>query len=266
MDQIKQTSRGNLGEGFGEDYEVWLRTRQQIKPDDQLELTEAELIEDVVKVLDTENSTPAKNLVIFSFKESAFVPVRSYASKNQLLVPAFQNQYFIHCSASTSAEYRHTVKCRRYRTAHRKRRSADSNPRARNGYGWQFRLICSIFLSSENLSFDFHFVSFLDNQFNLYVFLMRWYFCQNRTEKNQNQFPINWIYYQKFWAKKLKVSRLLLNHQQRNAQVPTVLVQQAVKTAMLVKAKTLLVKKTSRNYFFLLGKNPFSLLAPLVLV
>lgn len=81
MDQIKQTSRGNLGEGFGEDYEVWLRTRQQIKPDDQLELTEAELIEDVVKVLDTENSTPAKNLVIFSFKESAFVPVSFYASK-----------------------------------------------------------------------------------------------------------------------------------------------------------------------------------------
>lgn len=80
VNKIKQTSRGNLGEGFGEDYEQWLRTKQQIKPDDQLELTEAELSEDVVRVLDTENSSAAKNLVIFSFKESAFVPVRFWFS------------------------------------------------------------------------------------------------------------------------------------------------------------------------------------------
>lgn len=42
-----------------------------------MELTESELVEDVVKVLDTENGTPAKNLVIFSFKDSAYVPVCS---------------------------------------------------------------------------------------------------------------------------------------------------------------------------------------------
>lgn len=80
MDKIKQSSRANLGDGLGEDFETWLRTKQQIKPDDQLDLTEAELAEDVVKVLDTENSSPAKNLVIFSFKDSAYVPVCYFVS------------------------------------------------------------------------------------------------------------------------------------------------------------------------------------------
>lgn len=72
-----------MGDGFGEDFEAWLRTKQQIKPDDQLELTEAELAEDVIKVLDTDNSSPAKNLVIFSFKDSAYVPVCNSVSQSQ---------------------------------------------------------------------------------------------------------------------------------------------------------------------------------------
>lgn len=77
VEKIK-SSKGNLGEGFGEDYELWLRTRQQIKPEDQLELTEVELLEDVVKTLDTENSCSAKNLVVYSFLEKAYVPVRVF--------------------------------------------------------------------------------------------------------------------------------------------------------------------------------------------
>lgn len=65
-----------MNEGSGDDYEQWLRSKQQIKPDDQLDLTEAELNEDVMKVLDTENTNFPKNLVIYSFRDESFVPVR----------------------------------------------------------------------------------------------------------------------------------------------------------------------------------------------
>ena len=57
-----------------DDYD-WHQSRQPVKPEDQLELTEAELSEEIVKVLDTENTNYVKNLVIFSFKEGGFVPV-----------------------------------------------------------------------------------------------------------------------------------------------------------------------------------------------
>lgn len=74
--KIKQPSKGNLSEGIGNEYETWLRSKQPIKPDDQVELTEAELNEDVMKVLDTESCNLPKNHVVFDFKESAYVPVR----------------------------------------------------------------------------------------------------------------------------------------------------------------------------------------------
>lgn len=73
--QIKQISKGNITDGSGDDYELWLRSRQPIKPEDQLDLTEAELSEDIMKVLETENTNYQKNLVIYSFKDAGFVPV-----------------------------------------------------------------------------------------------------------------------------------------------------------------------------------------------
>lgn len=75
--QIKQVSRGNIIDGACDDYELWLRLRQPIKPEDQLDLTEAELAEDVMKVLETENTSYQKNLVIYSFKDGGFVPVNN---------------------------------------------------------------------------------------------------------------------------------------------------------------------------------------------
>lgn len=73
--QIKQSSRGNLTDGAGDEYETWLRSRQPMKPDDQLELTETELSEEITKVLQTENTNYSKNLVIYSFKDGGFVNV-----------------------------------------------------------------------------------------------------------------------------------------------------------------------------------------------
>lgn len=73
--KIKQASKGNLSDGIGNEYETWLRSKQQIKPDDQIDLTEAELNEDVMKILDTENNNVPKNHVIFDFKQGAYVPV-----------------------------------------------------------------------------------------------------------------------------------------------------------------------------------------------
>lgn len=75
LSQIKQSSRGNLTDGTGDEYEAWLRSRQPMKPDDQLELTETELSEEITKVLQTENTNYSKNLVIYSFKDGGFVNV-----------------------------------------------------------------------------------------------------------------------------------------------------------------------------------------------
>lgn len=44
-----------------------------VKPDDQLELTDAELAEEVNKVLTTTNTNVLRNLVVFSFKEGEFI-------------------------------------------------------------------------------------------------------------------------------------------------------------------------------------------------
>lgn len=54
---------------------MWMRSRQSIRPDDQLDLNEAELSEEITKVLQTDNTNYKKNLVIYSFKEGGYVEV-----------------------------------------------------------------------------------------------------------------------------------------------------------------------------------------------
>lgn len=46
-----------------------------MRPDDQLDLTEAELNAEITKQLDTENLTYVKNLVTYSFRDYTYVPV-----------------------------------------------------------------------------------------------------------------------------------------------------------------------------------------------
>lgn len=58
-----------------DDCESWMKARQLIRPDDQLELTEAELSEEVPKVLTTSYANVVKNLVVYSFKDGGFVNV-----------------------------------------------------------------------------------------------------------------------------------------------------------------------------------------------
>lgn len=50
-----------------------MKSRQLIKPDDQLDLTEAELGEEVTKMLTPTNTNVLRNLVVFSFKEGEYV-------------------------------------------------------------------------------------------------------------------------------------------------------------------------------------------------
>ncbi|EDV35959.1 uncharacterized protein Dana_GF12212 [Drosophila ananassae] len=74
----KRSSKTKGGEGGGgggdaDDYEAWMRSRQLLKPDDQLDLTEAELGEEVTKVLTPTNTNIIRNLVVYSFKEGEFV-------------------------------------------------------------------------------------------------------------------------------------------------------------------------------------------------
>lgn len=52
-----------------------MKARQLIRPDDQLPLTEAELNEEVPKILTTSYSNVVKNLVVYSFKDSCFINV-----------------------------------------------------------------------------------------------------------------------------------------------------------------------------------------------
>lgn len=76
--QIKYSQRGTLVDGFGsnaDEYEQWLRFHKPMKPENQLDLTEAELAEEITKHLDTEHNKHPQNLVIYSFKDYAYVPV-----------------------------------------------------------------------------------------------------------------------------------------------------------------------------------------------
>ncbi|CAH1718635.1 unnamed protein product [Chironomus riparius] len=74
LHQIRASSfvRGGIsGEG---DEDSW-RARQLIKPEDQMDLTDAELCEEIPKVLSCENRNVPHNLVIYSFREGGYIPV-----------------------------------------------------------------------------------------------------------------------------------------------------------------------------------------------
>ncbi|XP_058976572.1 dynein intermediate chain 2, ciliary-like isoform X2 [Musca domestica] len=63
------------GGGDADDLDAWVKSRQLVKPDNQLDLTEAELSEEITKVLTTTNTNVVHNLVVYSFKEEAYVPL-----------------------------------------------------------------------------------------------------------------------------------------------------------------------------------------------
>ncbi|XP_030555011.1 dynein intermediate chain 2, ciliary [Drosophila novamexicana] len=69
----KSKGEGGGGGGDADDFDAWMKSRQLIKPDDQLDLTEAELGEEVTKVLTPTNTNVLRNLVVFSFKEGEYV-------------------------------------------------------------------------------------------------------------------------------------------------------------------------------------------------
>lgn len=78
--QAKTPSNLKLGKDVElngpEDCESFMKARQLVRPDDQLELTDAELNEEVPKVLTTsQNQNAVKNLVVYSFKDGCFVNV-----------------------------------------------------------------------------------------------------------------------------------------------------------------------------------------------
>lgn len=61
--------------GDGEDFDSWQKSKQLLRPDDQMDLTDAELSEEVPKVLTSENRNVPHNLVIYSFKEGTYIPI-----------------------------------------------------------------------------------------------------------------------------------------------------------------------------------------------
>lgn len=58
-----------------DEFESWVKSKQLLKPDDQLDLTEAELGEEIPKLLSTENRHLPRNLVIYNFHEGTYEPV-----------------------------------------------------------------------------------------------------------------------------------------------------------------------------------------------
>ncbi|KAI9576754.1 hypothetical protein GQX74_010736 [Glossina fuscipes] len=71
----KGKSSGGEGAGDADDLDAWIKSRQLLKPDDQLELTEAELGEEITKVLTPTNTNVVLNFVVYSFKEGTFVKI-----------------------------------------------------------------------------------------------------------------------------------------------------------------------------------------------
>lgn len=76
----KQSKVSNIldGTGGGDDLDAWMKSRMLLKPDDQLDLTDAELSEEIPKVLQSENSNVIKNLVIYNFSDGEYVLVRTF--------------------------------------------------------------------------------------------------------------------------------------------------------------------------------------------
>ncbi|XP_069669173.1 dynein intermediate chain 2, ciliary [Periplaneta americana] len=58
-----------------DELDAWIKAKQLIRPEDQLELSEQELKEEIARVLTTNNPQIPSNIVEFSFKEGCFVPV-----------------------------------------------------------------------------------------------------------------------------------------------------------------------------------------------
>ncbi|XP_053675454.1 dynein intermediate chain 2, ciliary [Anopheles nili] len=72
------SSMQKLGKGEpvdNDEFDTWMKSKQLLKPDDQLDLTEAELGEEIPKLLSTENRHLPRNLVVYDFREGAFLPV-----------------------------------------------------------------------------------------------------------------------------------------------------------------------------------------------
>ncbi|XP_065368147.1 dynein intermediate chain 2, ciliary [Calliphora vicina] len=70
-----KSSGAEAGGGDADDFDAWVKSRQLLKPEDQLDLTEAELGEEITKVLTPTNTNVIHNLVVYSFKDEAFVPI-----------------------------------------------------------------------------------------------------------------------------------------------------------------------------------------------
>uniref|UniRef100_A0A1B0ANI8 Uncharacterized protein n=1 Tax=Glossina palpalis gambiensis TaxID=67801 RepID=A0A1B0ANI8_9MUSC len=71
----KGKSLGGEGAGDADDRDAWIKSRQLLKPDDQLELTEAELGEEITKALTPTNTNVVLNFVVYSFKGGTFVKI-----------------------------------------------------------------------------------------------------------------------------------------------------------------------------------------------
>ncbi|EAT36612.1 AAEL011310-PA [Aedes aegypti] len=76
--EIRGSSMQKPGKGEpvdNDEFESWVKSKQLLKPDDQLDLTEAELGEEIPKLLSTENRHLPRNLVIYNFHEGTYEPV-----------------------------------------------------------------------------------------------------------------------------------------------------------------------------------------------
>lgn len=78
---MSKTSTASKGKGDGPDtgndeFDAWMKSKQLLKPDDQLDLTEAELSEEIPKMLTCDNPNIKTNLVVYSFKNGGYVHVR----------------------------------------------------------------------------------------------------------------------------------------------------------------------------------------------
>lgn len=83
--QHRTSNKKDGGGNEAADLDEWLKSRMLVKPDDQLELTDAELAEEINKVLTTTNTNVIRNLVVFSFKEGEFVLAPMPGNTVQLL-------------------------------------------------------------------------------------------------------------------------------------------------------------------------------------
>ncbi|XP_051960947.1 dynein, axonemal, intermediate chain 1, paralog 2 isoform X2 [Xyrauchen texanus] len=70
----KKDDEDGMDTGEGEE---WMQGKTLVKPPDQLELTEAELKEEITRILTANNPHAPQNIVRYSFKESCYKPISS---------------------------------------------------------------------------------------------------------------------------------------------------------------------------------------------